>query len=171
MKRKFFVLFFVLLALAVSACGSEKASSADSAQAVQAESRADGSQRQQEAAMRRVKMRVGGQEIIAELYNTPTANTLYERLPMELSFSDYNGTEKIAYPDGKLPTEGEPDGCDPVAGDLCLYAPWGNLSIFYQDFRYSKSLIKLGHLVSGMDVIAAQKGDFTATLEKAEPFR
>lgn len=113
-------------------------------------------------------MRVGGQEIMVELYDTPTANALYERLPMELSFEDYNGIEKIAYPADKLPAEGEPEGCKPEIGDLCLYAPWGNLSVFYQDFRYSKSLIKLGHLKSGMDTIAAQNGDFRVTLEKAE---
>lgn len=89
---------------------------------------------------------------------------------MELSFEDYNSIEKIAYPDGKLPTEGEPDCCEPAVGDLCLYAPWVNLSIFYQDidFRYSKSLIKLGRLTSGMDFVAGQKDNFKAVLEKAE---
>lgn len=61
-----------------------------------------------------------------------------------LDFEDYNNIEKISYLTQKLPTAGEPDGCDPDVGDLCLYAPWGNLSIFYQDFRYSTSLIKLG---------------------------
>ena len=87
---------------------------------------------------------------------------------MELNFSDYNGTEKIAYPSETLPTEGEPEGCDPEAGDLCLYAPWGNLCIFYQDFRYSESLIKLGHVESGMDILAGMSGDFTAVLERTE---
>lgn len=89
---------------------------------------------------------------------------------MELSFEDYNSIEKIAYLDGKLPTEGEPDCCEPAVGDLCLYAPWGNLNIFYQDidFRYSKSLIKLGRLTSGMDFVAGQKDNFKAVLEKAE---
>ena len=87
---------------------------------------------------------------------------------MELNFSDYNGTEKIAYPPDTLPTEGEPDGCDPDVGDLCLYAPWGNLCIFYQDFRYSQSLIRLGHVESGMDVLAGMSGDFTVTLERMD---
>ena len=114
----------------------------------------------------RLKMNVDGREISIVLYDTPTANALYEALPMELNFSDYNGTEKIAYPTDALPTEGEPDGCDPDVGDLCLYAPWGNLCIFYQDFRYSQSLIKLGHIESGMDVLFGMDGDFTVTLER-----
>lgn len=121
-----------------------------------------------EPAVRKLKMTVAGQTITIVLYDTPTADALYESLPMELNFSDYNGTEKIAYPSETLPTEGEPEGCDPEAGDLCLYAPWGNLCIFYQDFRYSESLIKLGHVESGMDILAGMSGDFTAVLERTE---
>lgn len=121
-----------------------------------------------EPAVRKLKMTVAAQTITIVLYDTPTADALYEALPMELNFSDYNGTEKIAYPPETLPTEGEPDGCDPEAGDLCLYAPWGNLCIFYQDFRYSESLIKLGYVESGMDILTGMNGDFTAVLERAE---
>ena len=121
-----------------------------------------------EPAVRKLKMTVAEQTITIVLYDTPTADALYEALPMELNFSDYNGTEKIAYPPETLPTEGEPDGCDPEVGDLCLYAPWGNLCIFYQDFRYSDSLIKLGYVESGMDILTDINGDFTAVLERAE---
>ena len=120
------------------------------------------------SAERTLKMTVDGQEISIILYDTPTAAALYDALPMELNFSDYNGTERIAYPPDALPTAGEPDGCDPDVGDLCLYAPWGNLCIFYQDFRYSQSLIKLGRLKSGMDVLSGMAGDFTATLERTD---
>ena len=59
-------------------------------------------------------------------------------------------------------------GCNPDVGDLCLYAPLGNLSVFYQDFRYSNSLILLGHIDSGMDVISGMNGDFSATLEAVD---
>lgn len=117
---------------------------------------------------RKLKLIIAGQELNVTLYDTPTADALYDMLPIELSFEDFNGVEKIAYMDNDLPTEGEPDGCDPDVGDFCLYAPWGNLSIFYNDFRYSNSLIKLGHLDSGMDIIRNIQEDFSATLEKAE---
>ena len=40
------------------------------------------------------------------------------------------------------------------------------MCIFYQDFRYSKSLIKLGRVTSGMEVLSGMKGDFTASLER-----
>lgn len=117
---------------------------------------------------RKIRVEVNGEEVIITLYDTPAASALYELLPMELDFSDYNNTEKIAYPDEKLPTEGEPDGCDPDVGDLCLYAPWGNLCVFYKDFGYSRSLIKLGRVESGMDVLSGMTEDFTVTLERIE---
>ena len=117
---------------------------------------------------RKLKMTVDGQEISITLYDTPAANALYEMLPLELTFEDFNGVEKISYLPQELPTEGEPDGCDPDVGDFCLYAPWGNLSVFYQDFRYSDSLILLGHIDSGMELLSGQSGDFPATLEVAE---
>mgnify|MGYP007031304091 FL=1 len=44
--------------------------------------------------------------------------------------------------------------------------PWGNLSIFYQDFRYSDSLIMLGHIDAGRDVIFSMEEDFSVILEK-----
>ena len=116
---------------------------------------------------RKLKMTVNGQEVAITLYDTPAANALYDMLPLDLNFEDFNGIEKISYLSQELPTEGEPDGCDPDVGDLCLYAPWGNLSIFYQDFRYSDSLIMLGHIDSGMDVISEMEESTSTVLEKA----
>lgn len=115
---------------------------------------------------RKLKMTVDGQEISITLYDTPTAKALYEMCPMELDFEDFNGVEKISYLSQSLPTEGEPDGCDPDVGAFCLYAPWGNLSVFYQDFRYSKDLIMLGQIEeSGIDILASQNDDFSVLLE------
>ena len=108
---------------------------------------------------------VGEREIQIELYDTPAANALREMLPLELTFSDFNETEKISYLPQNLPTDGEPDGYDPDVGDFCLYAPWGNLSVFYKDFPYSESLILLGH-ISEEDTayLASLDGEFSAEL-------
>ena len=108
---------------------------------------------------------VGERSIQIELYDTPAANALREMLPLELTFSDFNETEKISYLPQNLPTDGEPDGCDPDVGDFCLYAPWGNLSVFYRDFPYSESLILLGH-ISDDDTayLASLQGEFSAEL-------
>lgn len=117
---------------------------------------------------RKLKMTIDDREITVMLYDTPAANALYEMLPLDLEFEDFNNVEKISYLKQKLPTEGEPDGCDPDVGDLCLYAPWGNLSIFYRDFRYSEGLIMLGHIDSGMDLIEGQNVNFSVTLEATD---
>lgn len=121
-----------------------------------------------ESQERKLRMLVDGQELDVTLYDTPAANALYDMLPLTLTFEDFGYTEKIAYLETQLPTEGEPDEFDPDVGDLCLYAPWGNLSIFYQDFRNSNGLISLGHIDSGMDVIANMQGNFSVTLSKNE---
>lgn len=164
------VLISVLILITLSACNKQNPPELTVPSTVPAETTAvtEPAFTESAAAERRLKLTVNGQEIIITLFDTPTANALYSALPMELNFSDFNGTEKIAYPPEELPTEGEPDGCDPNAGDLCLYAPWGNLCIFYKDFRYSQSLIKLGTVESGKEILEKISGDFTAVLERIE---
>lgn len=115
-----------------------------------------------------IVMTVNGQDIEVLLYDIPAANSLYEMLPLELTFEDYNGTEKISYLPKPLTTDGEPDSFDPDTGDFCLYAPWGNLSIFYQDFQNSSGLISLGKIEEGMDVISVMEDDFVVTLTRTE---
>ena len=94
-----------------------------------------------------------GTEIIVRLNDNPAAEALYEMLPLELSFEDFNSTEKIAYLTEEIPSDGSPDQCDPDIGSLCYYIPWGNLCFFYQDFRPSTSLIPLGQVESGTEFL------------------
>ena len=54
-----------------------------------------------------------GSEIIVRLDDNPAADALYETLPLELTFEDFNGTEKIAYLPDELPADGAPGSCDP----------------------------------------------------------
>ena len=121
-----------------------------------------------ETGEKKLKLTINGQEFDVTLYDTPAANALYDMLPLELNFEDFNGIEKIAYIDSELPIEGEPDAFDPDVSDLCLYAPWGNLSIFYKDFRSSNGLISLGHIDSGIEAIGGMNENFSATLAKVE---
>ena len=60
---------------------------------------------------RKLKMIIEGQEIGITLYDTTAANDLYNMLPLELTFEDFNSVEKISYLEQSLTTEGEPDGC------------------------------------------------------------
>ncbi|EEG75595.1 cyclophilin-like fold protein [[Clostridium] hylemonae] len=67
-----------------------------------------------ETGERKVKLTIDGQEFDVTLYDTPAVNALYDMLPLELIFGDFNGIEKIAYMDNELPTEGEPDEFAPM---------------------------------------------------------
>lgn len=113
-----------------------------------------------------IKLIINDKTYSAQLYNSPAADSLYGMLPLTLTFEDFNGIEKIAYLNDSLNIEGEPDGFQPVKGDLCLYAPWGNLSVFYQDFRYSEQLISLGHIEDdALNEMAGMDEDFVVTIE------
>jgi hypothetical protein len=43
-------------------------------------------------------------------------------------------------------------------GDIAYYAPWGNLAIFIKDFGYSRGLVKLGCIESGLDALQRRGG-------------
>ena len=75
------------------------------------------------------------------------ARDFLSRLPLEVTLEDYNnGTEKIFYPNTELNLDNTPCGCAPVAGDITIYEPWGNVAIFRSDWPESNSLIKIGHI-------------------------
>ena len=99
----------------------------------------------------KIRLKFDGKEMIVKLSDNNSTKSLLSSLPMTLKFEDFNSVEKIAYLKGKLPTDDAPEGYDPSTGDLAYYAPWGNLSLFYKDFRYSNSLIHLGVVESGME--------------------
>lgn len=115
----------------------------------------------------RIRFKVGGDELLATLDDSVASREFIALLPLELTLTDYNDTEKIAYLPARLPTEGSPDGVDPDVGDITYYAPWGNLAIFYRDFGYSRGLIKLGSF-DGDIAFLRQPGELNATIELGE---
>ncbi len=95
----------------------------------------------------------GDTTLTAVLENNPTARDFVSLLPLDLELKDYAGTEKISYLPKKLSREEAPSGFDPSIGDITLYAPWGNLAIFYKDFGYAEGLIKIGHISDGVEIL------------------
>ncbi len=108
------------------------------------------------------------QQAVMVLDEHPAVQDFLSMLPMTVTFEDYNGIEKIGYLPRKLRTEDSPSSCDPSVGTFAYYAPWGNLSVFYRDFRHSENLVPLGHIESGMDSLAQMHGDFSVRLEAGE---
>ena len=115
----------------------------------------------------RIKLTFEGNEIYALINNSKAGDDFLSLLPLSVKAEDFNSTEKIFYLNKKLNIQYEPDGINPKAGDITYYAPWGNIAIFYKDFRYSNNLIYLGRFenVSDVEKLSNMKGDFDIRIE------
>lgn len=100
----------------------------------------------QEPTDMKIRMTFNGAPLTGLLYDNPSATDLFNMLPLELSIDDYSSNEKIAYLPRKLTLEGSGPFDNERPGDICYYAPWGNLALFYVGYRYSSGLIRLGRL-------------------------
>lgn len=116
----------------------------------------------------RIKLTFEGNEIYALINNSKAGNDFLSLLPLSVKAEDFNSTEKIFYLSKKLNTQNEPDGINPKAGDITYYAPWGNIAIFYKDFRYSNNLIYLGKFenLSDAEKLSNIKGNFDIRIER-----
>jgi hypothetical protein len=104
----------------------------------------------------------------ATLIDRETTRDFVSLLPLTLTVRDYAGTEKVSDLPRRLSTADAPEGVDPDVGDITYYAPWGNLAIFYRDFGYSRGLVKLGTIESGIEELGRMSGDFRVTIEHAD---
>lgn len=115
-----------------------------------------------------VRVSIGDTVLTGRLWDNATARDLIAQLPLTLTFSDFNGLEKIASLPRKLSTDGVPAGDDPLPGDIGYYAPWGNLVFYDGDVGYFNGIVRIGQFDGNMDAISSQTGDFTARIELAK---
>jgi len=115
----------------------------------------------------KINLKLHDRTLTATLYDTPTARDFASMLPLTLNLEDYSKTEKISDLPKKLTKDGAPAGADPSVGDLAYYAPWGNLAVFYKDFRYSDGLILLGKLDGGAEALGVP-GSLQVTIQLQE---
>jgi hypothetical protein len=101
---------------------------------------------------------------MATLADNPTTRDFVSLLPMSVELKDHAQTEKVSDLPRKLSTADAPAGSDPEVGDIAYYAPWGNLALFHKDFSYSKGLIKLGRIDSGVETLR-RPGPVAARIE------
>lgn len=112
----------------------------------------------------KIRMIIAGKVIAATLLDNPTARDFASMLPLTLTLSDYAGTEKISDLPRKLKTDSAPSGSKPSAGTIAYYAPWGNLAVFYNDFPYSRGLIRIGSIDADRAVLK-RGGSLTVKIE------
>lgn len=134
MKKAILLLLVLFIGFAVSAYGEEK------------------------TAMK-IRISTGNTVLTATMLDNSTSRDFISLLPLTLTLKDYAGTEKISDLPRKLSTQGAPPGHDPSVGDITLYAPWGNLAIFYNDFGYSSGLVLLGRIDSGSEKLSRLNGE------------
>lgn len=171
------VLMFILaLAAAISLAGCaapqgahEPQSPVPAPESTQAPQQTPAAEPEAGGELPRLRLLADGEEIAsAALNDSAIARDFLALLPLEIEISDYNRTEKIAALPRELDVSAEPDGCDPAAGDIAFYAPWGNLSLFYEDFGYSDRLMLIGRVDSGLVELAALEDGAVLTIEEAD---
>ncbi len=103
------------------------------------------------------------QDFTAILEDNPSAHDLAAMLPLELTIRDYSTNEKIAHLPRRLTEEGSGPFSSEAAGDLCYFAPWGNLAMFHGPYRWSQGLIRLGRFDGGGEPLLV-RGAFPLTV-------
>jgi hypothetical protein len=109
-----------------------------------------------------IRIIMEGRELRGTLDDTPAGRDFASLLPLTLRLTDFHGEEKISDLPRRLSNEDQVrPGTPGLPGDLTVYAPWGNLAIFYRDFTYSDELFRLGRLEPGAAEVIAELADGT----------
>ena len=112
----------------------------------------------------KINLTLEGKTLAGTLHDTPAARDFASMLPLTLTLEDYANAEKISYLPRKLTTNGTSAGTGGSAGAIAYYAPWGNLALFYRDFRPAEGLFVLGKFDGGVDALSVP-GKLTVTIE------
>jgi hypothetical protein len=119
----------------------------------------------QEKTNMKIRIEFNGASMTATLDDNPSARDFASILPLDLTIDNYSTNEKIAYLPRKLTEEGSGPFGNERPGDLCYYAPWGNLAFFYAGYRYSGGLIRLGR-IDGDFAPLRMRGKFDLRIER-----
>ncbi|RWF50949.1 MAG: MFS transporter [Mesorhizobium sp.] len=112
----------------------------------------------------RVRMTFKGLSMTATLYDNPTARDFASMLPLDLTIEDFSNNEKIVHLPRKLTEEGSGPFGNERPGDLCYFKPWGNLALFFADYRWD-GLIRLGRFDGGFEPLLV-RGEFPVRIER-----
>ncbi|WP_244477566.1 MULTISPECIES: cyclophilin-like fold protein [unclassified Rhizobium] len=119
----------------------------------------------QGAASMKIRISFNGQTMTAALEDNPSARDFASMLPLRhLTIDNYANNEKISYLPRKLTEEGSGPFGNEQPGDLCYYAPWGNLAFFHAGYRWSRGLIRLGRIDGSFDLLQT-RGQFPLQID------
>ncbi|MDR9803091.1 cyclophilin-like fold protein [Rhizobium hidalgonense] len=112
----------------------------------------------------KIRMAFNDLTLTATLYDNPSARDLGSMLPLDLRIEDYGRNERIAYLPRKLTEKGSGPFSNEQPGDLCYFKPWGNLALFYADYRWD-GLIRLGRFDNDFDPLLV-RGEYPVHIER-----
>jgi hypothetical protein len=112
----------------------------------------------------RIRLDFHNLTLTATLFDNPTARDLVSMLPLNLTIEDYGRNEKIVRLPRKLTEEGSGAFGNEQPGDLCYFKPWGNLALFYSDYRWD-GLIRLGRFDNGFEPLLV-RGEYPVRIER-----
>jgi hypothetical protein len=144
--RAILVPLVLMMTLGVIACDADDGSA-------RPRSNPSTQQATQAASNMKINLKLQDETLTARLFDTPTARDFASMLPLTLTLEDYASAEKISYLPRKLTTEGAAARTGGSAGAIAYYAPWGNVALFYKDFRPADGLILIGQLDGGVETV------------------
>ena len=116
-----------------------------------------------------VTLTIGDTTLPGQLWDNPAARDLATRLPLPLTFVDYNSVEKTAHIDPALTMDGMPAGDDPRPGEIGWYAPTSNLVLYYGDVGYWNGIARLGTFDdAGINLLEAGPDTVTIAIALAD---
>lgn len=97
----------------------------------------------------KLKIAIAGKKVTAVFYDNPTTRDFVSQLPLTVDMGDFGGKEKILYPK-ILSTAEQKTVSNPKIGDINVYAPWGNIAVFYGSYSCSRDLLRIGRIIGGI---------------------
>lgn len=91
-----------------------------------------------------ITITIDGAPVTAVLQNNAASASLLAQLPLDLSFTDYSGQEKIAGIPTPLALDGMPAGASAEPGTIGYYAPDQAIVLYYNSVGYYNGIIPLG---------------------------
>jgi hypothetical protein len=112
----------------------------------------------------RIKISFNDLTLTGVLYDNPSARDLAALLPLDLTIEDFGSNEKIVHLPRKLTEDGSGPFGNEQPGDLCYFKPWGNLALFYDNYRWD-GLIRFGRFEGGFEPLLV-RGKFPVRIER-----
>jgi hypothetical protein len=114
----------------------------------------------------KIHITIGGQRFAATISDSAAGRDLLAQLPLTIDMTDHGAVEKTGPLPAPLSTAGQPDGADPVPGDVGYYAPGNDLVLYYGDQSSYPGIVILGRLDGdAANRLADIAGTVTATVE------